>query len=158
MNDNSVARKISKEMNNQYVESIEVINLDVILKDLFISDELKEEILEEGFFDCYAGGDFEILIITYAYDKTLVALNNFSSDPAEYLFHCTDGSVWVSSMLPAMEYEEGGWYAGDEIIQVDQTEPYENKDSWCYRSLNKVNAYKSLGVSVETMRKIVEGL
>lgn len=153
-----IARKINNLMNNDYIENVEVVHVDAILKDLFISDEIKEELLEEGFLAHYESGDYEIIVVTYDYNKTLVALNNFPSDPAEYLFHCTDGTVWVSSMLPAMEYEEGGWYAGDEIIQVDQTEPYENKDSWCYRSLHKVNAYKSLGVSVETMRKIVEGL
>ena len=158
MNDNSIARKLDKGMNNKYVESIEVINLDDILQDLFISDEIKEELLEEGFFEHYVGGDCEILVITYAYDKTLVALNNFSSDPAKYLFHCTDGTVWVSSMLPAMEYDDGGWYAGDEIIQVDQTEPYENKSSWCYRSLHEVDKCKGLGVSKETMKKIIKGI
>lgn len=158
MNDNSIARKLNKGMNNKYVESIEVINLDGILQDLFISDEIKEELLEEGFFENYVGGDCEILVITCAYDKTLVALNNFSSDPAKYLFHCTDGTVWVSSMLPAMEYDDGSWYAGDEIIQVGQIKPYENKNSWCYNSLHEVDKCKSFGVSKETMRKIIRGI
>ena len=155
MNDNRLARKIDKSMNNKYVESIEVINLDDIIQDLFISDEIKEELSEEGFFEHYVGGDFEVLVIDYNYDKTLVALNNFSSDPAEYIFHCMDGTVWAASMLPAMEYDDGGWYAGDEIIQVSQIAPYANKNSWCYRSLLKVDKCKHLRVSKETMKKII---
>ncbi len=158
MNDNSIARKIYKGMNNKYVGSIEVINLDDIIKDLFISDEIKEELSEEGFFEHYTDGDFEVLVMDYNYNQTLVALNNFYSDPAKYIFHCMDGTIWAASMLPAMDYDDGGWYAGDEVIQVDQIVPYANRNSWCYRSLLKVDKCKRLGVSKETMKKIMVGL
>ena len=157
MDDNAIARKVSYGMNNTYVETIEVINLDSILRDLFVPDYIKEELLEAGFIEEYSSGDCEIVVVSSG-EETLVALNNFPSDTAEYLFHRMDGSVWVATTLPCMEYLDGSWYAGDEILEVGKVSCYTDKISWCWNSLQKVNKYKSFGISVETMKKIIAGL
>jgi hypothetical protein len=151
----ALVRQINGEMNNDYVNHLQVIELEDTLKDLYIPDYIKEYLLEEEFLEDYHDGEYEIVIVQYDYDKVAVALNSFPSDPAKYVFSTKGGTLFVSSMFPRMEYRDGTYYAGDEIIEVGTKEPYESKTRWSYNSLSEVNYFINLPVSKETMERIV---
>lgn len=154
----SLVRKINGKMNNDYVKHIQLIELDDILKDLYISDYLKEDLSEERFLEYYEAGEYEIVVVQYDYDKVVVGLNSFTSDPAKYVFSTEDGVLFVSGMHPSMEYQDGTYYAGDEVVEVGKKEPYESKTQWGFNSISEVECVINLPVSKETMKKIVEGI
>ncbi len=154
----SLVRNINGKMYNDYVKHVQVVELENILKDLYVSDYIKEDLLEEGFLGYYEAGEYEIVVVQYDYDKVVVGLNSFTSDKAKYIFSTEDGILFVSSMHPSMEYQDGTYYAGDEIIEVGNKEPYESKTRWSYNSVSEVDYTINLPVSKETMKKIVEGL
>ncbi len=154
----AIVRQINGDMCNDYVKHLQVIEIDNILKDIYIPDYIKEDLLEEGFLEDYHGGEYEIVVVQYDYNKVAVALNSFPSDPAKYVFSTESGVLFVSSMHPSMEYRDGTYYAGDEIIEVGTKEPYESKTRWSYNSVSEVDYVLNLPVSKETMKKIVEGL
>ena len=154
----SLVRKINGKMNNDYVKHVQLIELDNILKDLHIPYYIKEDLLEEGFLEYYEAGEYEIVVVQYDYDKVVVALNSFPSDPAKYVFSTEDGVLFVSGMHPSIEYQDGTYYAGAEVVEVGKKESYESKTQWSFNSVSEVDYVINLPVSKETMKKIVEGL
>jgi hypothetical protein len=151
----AIVRQINGEMNNDYVKHLQVIELEAILKDLYIPDYIKEDLLEEGFLEDYHGGEYEVVVVQYDYNKVAVALNSFPSDPSKYVSSTDGGTLFVSSRLPSIDYEDGTYYAGGEILEVGTKEPYESKTRWSYNSLSEVNHFLNLPISKDTMERIV---
>lgn len=159
MADNIKALKIKEGMNNNYVETLSVVNIDNIIKDLYIPDYIKEDLLEEGFLDEYDSGDYEVVIVECSYgEEVYVALNSFASGTGGYVYKDKDGTVWVSSQLPSADLREGRYYAGDEAIILGEGTSFDTDQSWLWDSLSEVHKYKTLSVSKETMAAVVEGL
>ena len=159
MADNIKALKMQEGMNNNYVETLLVVDIDNILKDLYIPEYIKEDLLEDGFLDEYDSGDYELVVVECSYgEEVYVTLNSFPSDTGEYVYKDKDGSVWVSSQLPSADLQDKSYYAGDETIMLGEGNPFDTDQSWLWNSLAKVYKYKTLSVSKETMAALVEGL
>ena len=159
MTDNIKALKMQEGMNNNYVETLLVVDIDNILKDLYIPEYIKEDLLEEGFLDEYDSRDYELVVVECSYgEEVYVALNSFASDTGGYVYKDKDGTVWVSSQLPSADLREGRYYAGDEAIILGEVTSFDTDQSWLWNSLVEVYKYKTLSVSKETMAAVVGGL
>lgn len=159
MTDNIKALKMQEGMNNNYVETLLVVDIDNILKDLYIPDYIKDDLLEEGFLDEYDSGDYELVVVECSYgEEVYIALNSYPSDTGSYVYKDKDGSVWVSSQLPSADLQDKRYYADDEAIMLGEGTSFGTDHSWLWGSLSEVHKYKTLPVSKETMAAVVDGL
>jgi hypothetical protein len=151
LDNNSIVREHGRNMQNKYCGILEVINVDDLIRDCFISEDLEN--------DCFGDKDdllgFEFLIIE-AFGEIFVTITALGDSP-NIVFKNYDGVIYTaSSSHVSIDFDSGVYYVGDEITEVSKSKAYDTKQSWLWDSLCLEPKIKSLGISEKTMIKLLE--
>ena len=151
INDSSVVREHGRNMQNKYCGILQVINVDDLIRDCFISEDLENHCF--GDKDDLEGFDF---LVIEAFDSIFVTISYMGDHPT-VVFKNYDGVMFTaSSGTISIDLDAGLYYVGDEITEVSKAEPYDTKQSWLWDSLCVDPNIKSFGISEKTMLKLLD--
>ena len=151
INDESVVREHGGNMQNKYCGILQVINVDDLIRDCFISEHLENYC----FGDVNELDGFEFLVIE-AFDSIFVTISYLGDHP-DIVFKNYNGVMFTaSSSTISIDYASGLYYVGDEITEVTKCEPYDTKQSWLWDSLCVDPKIKSFAISEKTMLKLLD--
>lgn len=152
----SLIRNIDSEMSNDYYQQLEVIDVDKIVQDAYLDPYNPEICLEElSEYEYDYLSHFSFLIIE-AFDKVFIGMSQLGDTPST-VYKNKDGQVCCCSgdyCVP--DLQQGTYYVGDELTVIGQDEPYETDSSWLWNSIERNPKVKALGISVNTMKKLIE--
>lgn len=133
---------------NDYVKVVEVIDIELILKNLFIPP------YED--FEGTAYVDWEVLVVE-GFGRTFAALHPKHYYTPDVIFSNKDGSIWVGYQgFTSLDLAKGVVYAGDEVSQVSKLEPYGDVEAWAFSYLSTIKSVTRLELSEETYVRILE--
>tara|TARA_R110000772_G_scaffold154491_1_gene265532 strand:- start:806 stop:1312 length:507 start_codon:yes stop_codon:yes gene_type:complete len=149
--DESIVRNHGNNMQNKYCGILQVINVDDLIQDCFISEYLEDNCF--GDKDDLTGFDF---LVIEAFNSIFVTISYMGDHPS-IVFKNYDGVMFTASTSTvSIDYDSGVYYVGDEITEVSKCEPYNTKQSWLWDSLCVDPKIKSFGISEKTMLKLLE--
>lgn len=150
--DSTVVRTVTdwNTGDNNYYSKAELINVDEIIKDCYITKYVAEDFLEEGNAE-----DLNFVIVE-AFDKTFVSLMHCGDKP-RIVFKDKDGEVHCQSdSQVSIELSGQCYYTSDETTILGQEEPFEDLSSWLWDSICIDPPVKILGISEKTFTKFLE--
>lgn len=145
---NIKVQKLSKSMNNDYVQYTRTIDVSAWLEDVYIDDYYKES---------HMADEMSLVVIETSRDKVFCALTPVTDLP-DIVTLTKDGKYLASAShgCHMIDLESGYVYTGDEDYVVGEREPFSSDSSWLSNCIVSIDfKVEMFSLSDETLKLVV---
>ena len=135
-------------LDNKYIKTKIILDLDFCIRDSFISDEVKKELLRKR--------PKVALVLVEAFGEVFTSILLSSFDKPNVVVACMDGDVYMSAETRFFDIDDEEWTECEEEQQIGKIKPFDSVRDCILFGMDYQLGYNYFGLSDESIKKVIQ--